>query len=244
MAGGNGSRSVKLTVYIPTYRRTELDACLASIVPQLTDEVELVISDNDPNGFAKPIAQRYPQAIYTRRRFNIEGDPNVLRGLACGSGEYIWVFGDDDTMLPGTIEQVLPMLVGVDRIIHWSPNAKEVGAGFIGSMPDYIQSLKDKSILVASTLITANVWRRKAMNIAAGLEMVDTKYPLFWAGLGCQNVRVMTNPTITVGHILQNPFRFFGEVMEEYLNALTDAHKLPRISLHNALSWNFVNVSK
>lgn len=244
MASGNRSGDLKLTIYIPTYRRAELADCLSSIIPQLTEQVELIVSDNDQDGFAKNIVGAHPEAVYTKRHFNIEGDPNVLRGLACGTGEYVWVFGDDDTMLPGTIERLLPVLDGTDRIIHWSSNAKETNAGFSGTIRDYVCSLEDKSILVASTLITANVWRRKAMNISVGLEKVDTKYPLFWAGLGCQTVRVMDKPTITVGHVHINVFGFFNNVIEEYLNALTHQHQLPAIPLGDALHWNFVNVSK
>lgn len=235
---------MKLTIYVPTYRRTELDACLASIVGQLVDGVELMVSDNDPNGSGKEVASRYPQVRYSKRYFNIEGDPNVVRGLACGSGEYIWVFGDDDTMLPGTIKTLMPMLDGVDRIIHWSPNSKETGAGFSGSMPDYINSLDDKSILVASTLITANVWRREAMDIALGLEKVDTKYPLFWAGLRAKTVKVMDRPTITVGYVHTNVFGFFNKVIDEYLTALCSVNNVPPIELFDGLRWNFVNVSK
>jgi glycosyltransferase involved in cell wall biosynthesis len=235
---------MKLTIYIPTYRRSELAACLESIAPQLTNEVELIVSDNDPQQFAKNISLRYPQAQYSNRHYNIEGDPNVLRGLVCGSGEYVWVFGDDDTMLPGTIETLLPMLDGVDRIIHWSANAGKTGAGFNGAMSDYITSLTDKSILVASTLTTANVWRRAAMNVALGLNKVDTKYPLFWAGLTCETVKVMSNPTITVGHVHRNVFGFFNEVIDDYLQSLLAYHNVPAIPLVDALHWNFVNVSQ
>ncbi len=234
---------MKLTIYIPTFRRVELEACLESIIPQLVEGVEVIISDNDPDGFAKEIASKYPRAKYTRRYFNIEGDPNVVRGLACGSGEYVWVFGDDDTMLPGTIKALIPMLDGVDRVIHWSPNSLETNPGFHGQMSDYIQSLDDKSILVASTLITANVWRRAVMNIPLGLEKVDTKYPLFWAGLGCETVKVMPHPTITVGHVHTNVFGFFNKVIDEYLKALMAHHKLPKINVLSAMRWNFVNVS-
>jgi glycosyltransferase involved in cell wall biosynthesis len=231
-----------LTIYIPTYKRVELADCLQSIVPQLTDQVEVIVSDND--GSAKEIVSRFPKVTYTRRYFNIEGDPNVVRGLVCGTGEYVWVFGDDDTMLPGTIKQLLPMLNGVDRVIHWSPNSKEVNAGFFGPMPDYIKTLEDKSILVASTLITANVWRRAAMDVASGLRMVDTKYPLFWAGLNTKTVKIMPVPTITVGYVHTNVFGFFNKVIDQYLKALMDANGLPHIDLFDALRWNFVNVSK
>jgi hypothetical protein len=232
---------VKLTIYIPTFQRTEIRDCIQSIIPELRPEVEVIISDND--GFAKNLVPSHPRIKYTKRLFNIEGDPNVLRGLVCGTGEYVWVFGDDDTMLPGTMDALLPMLDGVDRVIHWSPNAGEVNPGFDGTMAGYIASLSDQSILVASTLITANVWKRNAMNVALGLEKVDTKYPLFWAGLQTQTIKVMPQPTITVGYVHQNRFDFFGDVMREYLAALAQTHGFGEGYLGNAFNWNFVKVS-
>lgn len=235
---------MKLTIYIPTFKRVELRECLNSIYPQLVEGVELIVSDNDPDGSAKYVKDEYPKAKYSRRYFNLGGDTNVLRGLCSGDGQYVWVVGDDDTLLPGSIQKVLPMLNGVDRIIQWSPNAKEVGAGFAGSMRDYICGLSDKSILVASTLITANVWRRDSMNINLGLTKVDTKYPLFWAGLHNQTVAVMQQPTITVGHIHTNVFGFFNKVIDEYVGSLFDVHGLDRLPLHEFLKWNFVNISK
>jgi glycosyltransferase involved in cell wall biosynthesis len=232
---------MKLTIYIPTFKRQEIEHCLGSIVPQLVDGVEVLVSDND--GFAEQIVRRFPQVQYTKQRFNIEGDQNVLRGVACGTGEYIWVFGDDDTMLPGTIDRLLPMLDGVDRIIHWSQNAKEVSPGFAGSMASYIDQLGDKSILVASTLITANVWRRDIMDLAKGLRTIDTKYPLLWAGVDAKTVKVMPHPTITVGYVHQNRFDFFAEVMTDYILGLQEATGCKPFPPRGAFGWNFVNVS-
>lgn len=191
---------------------------------------------------AENIIPSHPQIRYTKRFFNIEGDPNVLRGLVCGTGEYVWIFGDDDRMLPGTMDTLLPMLDGVDRIIHWSENAGEVNPGFTGTTAEYISSLEDKSVLVASTLITANVWRRNTMNVHSGLEKVDTKYPLFWAGLHAATIKVMPKPSIVVGCDHQNQFDFFGTVMMDYLDALARAHGIDVGSIGHAFKWNFVNV--
>ena len=98
---------MKLTIYIPTFKRAELRDCLNSICPQLIDGVELIVSDNDPDGSAKYVKDEYPKARYERRYFNLGGDVNVLRGLLSGSGEYVWVVGDDDTLLPGAVKSVL-----------------------------------------------------------------------------------------------------------------------------------------
>lgn len=236
---------MRLTIYIPTYQRHELADCLASIVPQLTQQVELIVSDNDPNGYAKPIVQKFPQAKYTRRYKNIDGDPNILRGLTQGTGEYVWIVGDDDELMPDAIRTLLPMLDGVDRVLHWSPNSKEVNPGFVGTVAEYIGSLSDKSVLTASTLITASVWRRAAMNLAAGVDKLDTRYPLAWASLKMATIKVMPKPSIIVGHERGDNFvPYFGKVINEYLVALSSYHRMPQITFEQACHWNFVSVSR
>jgi glycosyltransferase involved in cell wall biosynthesis len=236
---------VLLTIYIPTFNRLDIGPCLESIVPQLVDGVELIVSDNDPNGFAESFARKFPQVQYSKRLKNIDGDPNVFRGVTQGSGKYVWVFGDDDTMLPKTIEMLLPMLDGVGRVLHWTPNSREVNAGFSGKMCDYMNSLDDKSILVASTTITSTVWRRDAMNLDLGLNKLDTRYPLAWAGLGIDTIKVMPVPTITVGYIHQdNYFTYFPLVMDEYIRAWSNAVGAKPIDFSSqANKWNFVSVS-
>jgi glycosyltransferase involved in cell wall biosynthesis len=236
---------VLLTIYIPTFKRLDIGPCLESIVPQLVDGVELIVSDNDPDGFAEPFVKRFPQVQYSKRLKNIDGDPNVFRGVTQGSGKYVWVFGDDDTMLPGTIEMLLPMLDGVGRVLHWTPNSREVNAGFSGKLCDYMNSLGDKSILVASTTITSTVWRRDAMNLSSGLNKLDTRYPLAWAGLTIDTIKVMPVPTITVGYIHQdNYFTYFPLVMDEYIRAWSNTVGANPIDFSSqANGWNFVSVS-
>jgi len=115
-----------LTIYVPTFNRPDIEPCLASIVPQLVDGVELIVSDNDPDGYAEQFVKQYPQVQYSKRLKNIDGDPNVFRGVTQGTGKYVWVFGDDDTMFPGTVDALLPMLDGVDRVLHYTVKSGEV----------------------------------------------------------------------------------------------------------------------
>jgi glycosyltransferase involved in cell wall biosynthesis len=232
-----------LTIYVPTFNRPDIGPCLASIVPQLVDGVELIVSDNDPDGYAEQFVKQYPQVQYSKRLKNIDGDPNVFRGVTQGSGKYVWVFGDDDTMFPGTVDALLPMLDGVDRVLHWTPNSREVNAGFSGKLCDYMNSLNDKSILVASTTITSTVWRRDAMNVSLGLDKLDTRYPLAWAGLCMQTIKVMPTPTLTIGAIYRdNVFPYFETVMDEYLQAWSLAVGANWIGFKQANRWNFVSV--
>ena len=232
-----------LTIYVPTFNRPDIGLCLASIVPQLVDGVELVVSDNDPDGYAEQFVKQYPQVQYSKRLKNIDGDPNILRGITQGIGKYVWVFGDDDIMLPGTVEVLLPMLDGVDRVLHYTAKSGEVIPGFCGLIKDYMNSLHDKSVLTASTTITSTVWRRDAMDIGLGLAKIDTRYPLAWAGLCMKTIKVMPAPTLTIGAIYRdNVFSYFETVIDEYLQAWSLTVGANRIGFKQANKWNFVNV--
>ena len=153
------------------------------------------------------------------------------------------MFGDDDIMLPGTVEVLLPMLDGVDRVLHYTAKSGEVIPGFCGLIKDYMNSLHDKSVLTASTTITSTVWRRDAMNVGLGLAKLDTRYPLAWAGLCMVTIKVMPKPTIIVGRIhCDNRFSYFGLVIDEYLQAWSTAVGVEKIGFMKARKWNFVSV--
>ena len=165
-----------LTIYIPTYRRESVVHCVESIISQMTDQVELIISDNDEDGFAGNLLYPYSQYIteYSVRKQNIGCDGNCLYGITSGSGEYVWVIGDDDALLPGAIETILPMLNGVDRVMQFAPYSGEVVSGFSGTMAELINLLNDKSFLVAATLASMNIWRRDVMDYKIGVKNLDS----------------------------------------------------------------------
>ncbi|CAB4146039.1 Glyco_tranf_GTA_type domain containing protein, partial [uncultured Caudovirales phage] len=52
-----------LTIYIPTYRRDSLDGCLDSIIYQSNSNIEIIISDNDQDGYARGIAHKYKNYV-------------------------------------------------------------------------------------------------------------------------------------------------------------------------------------
>jgi hypothetical protein len=105
---------------------------------------------------------------YSRRATNIGGDANILRGATAGTGEYVWVIGDDDVLLPGAIAETLRMIDAdrPDRIIHFTPEAAGlVPRGHTGTMGTLIDTLgDDASLLIAATLISANVYRRASLD--------------------------------------------------------------------------------
>jgi len=233
---------MRLTVYVPTFQRPELRACLDSILPQLTEDCNLVVSDNDPDKSARPYCQDH-RIVYSSNHINVGADGNCLRGITAAAGEYLWVFGDDDIMLPGAIEATLGMLRGQDRIIHVGDRHGETSFGFDGTTAEWIDSLQDKSMVVASTLCSLNVWRVAALSAHDGIRGLDTRNVLCWAGLGTATVTVADRPFVRVGRGHPYPFPEFGVSMDRYLLAYRNRCGCrSRFTMRNANNWNYTNV--
>jgi abequosyltransferase len=96
----------KLSICIPTYNRSKcLKECLDSILLSATgyeNQIEIVISDNASTDDTKVIIDRfvntYPNIRYFRNDRNIGPDRNLYKVAELATGEYIWIFGDDDKM--------------------------------------------------------------------------------------------------------------------------------------------------
>ena len=243
--------AIDLTIYIPTYRRRELDDCLTSLIPQLSPSCELIVSDNDPDRFAESTVARHAayaqhlSVVYSHRRQNVGCAANIIRGLTEGSGRYLWIVGDDDRILPGSVTRVLQLLDGADRILLYTKRAREVLPGFRGTTKEWLEALRDKSAVTASTLITSGVWRRDCLDLSLGLQKMDTQYPLAWASLPARSISVCNEPGIAVNTTnTENSVPYFPEVITEWLEALCFANETRRLSFEETNHWNFVNVEQ
>lgn len=230
-----------LTIYIPTYQRPDsLNQLLSVVAPQITDGVEIIVSDND--GDAAPIVARYSHVQYIKRWQNIGCDGNCLAGLSEGSGEYVWVLGDDDLPSGDAVEYILGELGIVDRLILTAERSGEYPAGFLGTMTDLYHQLTDKSFLVASTLCSMNVWRYGAMDAVLGLRHLDSRNVLAWAGLNCNTVKVADRPTMTVNRTNLTSFNGWASTMNQYVLSLCSAIGVQPASLRAFNKWNYTNV--
>ncbi|SEC35694.1 glycosyltransferase family 2 protein [Terriglobus roseus] len=106
-----------LTIAIPTYNRAvELKMLLEYLAPQLTNrrEVELLIFDNASPDDTQQVVEAYLKAglqcSYIRRPENVGPDGNFLDCYGQAKGKFVWVFGDDDVIFPGSIERILQVL--------------------------------------------------------------------------------------------------------------------------------------
>ena len=235
----------RLSIYIPTFRRPELANLLQSLAPQLRSDVEVIISDND--GSAAGIVQEQLADVscrvdYSTRRNNIGGDANIMRAYEVAEADWVWILGDDDQLLPGAVDQILQHLDDpVDRLILLSDRSPRTAEGFAG--PASQLAKVDPALLIAATLISANVVRKSAIDTKLGWSQLETSYPHAWSWTTCQSIAVLP-PCIVVGRdhcdemdgAKVPPRNQWQETYLELLAAM-DAN----VPLPNALAWNFIN---
>jgi hypothetical protein len=242
---------VHLTIYIPTYKRESLADLLAALAPQLTPEVEVIISDNDPNGMGLAIvkdalADAPCYVHYSQRVENIGGSANIARGYTAGRGDWLWIMGDDDSVLPGAVANVLEAINSddLDRLILLSREAPSESAGMLGTMAELAEV--DPGLPIAATLISANVLRRSALDVAKAEEHVGTMYGHSWAATSCHRVKVLASPAITVGGDHAGQFardaHFAGDIVAVWSDLLRDGYGItPTV---DSFSWNYVSVQQ
>ena len=108
-----------LSIVVPTfYRSEELVLAVSSLAEQLTDglehKVEILITDNasgpDTVSKIKHMAQQYPTVSYLLHKRDEGPFFQFFAAPWRARGEYTWVFGSDDLLLPGGIAYVVDIL--------------------------------------------------------------------------------------------------------------------------------------
>lgn len=103
-----------LTIAVPTYNRA---GCLRELVSGLSDQlqnesrVELIISDNASPDETTAVVQEFVarglRVRYIRNTQNIGPDANFLQCFEQARGKYVWLFSDDDLIVPGGLAKIL-----------------------------------------------------------------------------------------------------------------------------------------
>ena len=99
-----------LTVAIPTYnRRKQIQQQVRAILPQLTDEVELMIIDNHSPYDIKALfsLEELSKMKIVVNAVNIGMSANYARCLEYPDTQWVWTLSDDDMVLPNAVNTVL-----------------------------------------------------------------------------------------------------------------------------------------
>lgn len=104
---------IDLSICIPTYNRSVyLENCLNSIkLANKTSnlQVEVCVSDNCSKESIEPIIRRYDKDInikYNKNSKNMGMGKNILKAVSMAKGEFCWLLGNDDLVLPDTFKKI------------------------------------------------------------------------------------------------------------------------------------------
>ena len=127
----------KLSICIPTFNRLRcLESCLESISVSnkyYNFDFEVCISDNNPNGNAKSIVDKYNKKFiinYQCNNSNIGLGKNICESVLMASGEFIWILGNDDMLLPHTFEK-LQELLDIPNIDYFYINSINLNSNLV-----------------------------------------------------------------------------------------------------------------
>jgi abequosyltransferase len=101
-----------LSICIATYNRAGyIGETLESIIPQITDEVEIVIVDGASTDATGSVVKGYAEVCRQIRYIRLPSkggvDQDYCKAVELAEGEYCWLFPDDDLLKPGAISTVL-----------------------------------------------------------------------------------------------------------------------------------------
>ena len=110
---------IKISVCIPTYNRPkDLKRCLGLIIPQLTDECELIIRDDSDSDDSQDVIKELVNNTANKANFEFSYFKGSKIGLDLANifllehaqGEFVWWFSDDDEMKDGAIDHLLRII--------------------------------------------------------------------------------------------------------------------------------------
>lgn len=113
------SSELLLTIAIPTFNRRKylketLDVFVPIILSEGNSNCEIFVSDNSSDDNTKQLlveyAQKYSFIRYHFNEENVGADKNILLVLNNSNGKYVWLFGDDDLPVNGSVKNVLNII--------------------------------------------------------------------------------------------------------------------------------------
>lgn len=134
---------MKLSICIPTYNRAaHLANCLQSVYVATRDlqeeDVEVCVSDNASTDATKEVVSQCEIKVpltYHRNDQNLGIPRNFLNVVNMARGEFVWLIGDDDLLLPDSLVRVLELMKKHSTVDFFYVNAFHLTTDYVWSCP-------------------------------------------------------------------------------------------------------------
>lgn len=133
---------MKLSICIPTYNRAEhLKNCLNSIVlcrSQSELEFQVCVSDNCSGDGTEAVVRHAQSSIeikYHRNSSNLGIPRNFLNVVSMADGEFVWLIGDDDLLMPNAIVELYKLIDEHPNVDFFYVNSYCLSTEFLKDFP-------------------------------------------------------------------------------------------------------------
>jgi glycosyltransferase involved in cell wall biosynthesis len=133
---------VRISICIPTYNRAfHLNNCLHSIISnksRLLIDFEICVSDNCSTDETEKVVRRAQQSIdikYNKNTKNLGVSRNFLNVVGMAQGEFVWLLGDDDLLMPYALERLNDLISQHPNVDFFYVNAYSMEMKFVYSFP-------------------------------------------------------------------------------------------------------------
>ena len=128
----------KLSICIPTYNRSRyLLNCLNSIsIAKKSSNLdfEVCVSDNNSDEKILPIIKSFRKKfriIFKRNNKNIGIAKNIIKSVSMAKGQYVWIFGNDDLVLPNTFKSLQKLFMQNSSVDFFYINTYNIEDEFV-----------------------------------------------------------------------------------------------------------------
>jgi len=133
---------MKISVCIPTYNRaSSLENCLNSIYLNSdlnTISYEVCISDNNSNDSTQEIISSFKDKLEIKSHLfdrNYGRVQNYLKVVEIATGDFIWLIGDDDLLLPTALKEIYNLIITNKDIDFFYINSYSLDSQFLNEYP-------------------------------------------------------------------------------------------------------------
>lgn len=207
----------KLSICIATYNRADfIGETLKSIIPQLNDEVEVVIADGastDSTSFVvNQIAKDYQQIRYILLPSKGGVDQDYCKAVEFAEAEMCWLFTDDDLIKPGAINRLLHEISKGYSLIVVNAEVKNVDftktlqknqikiesdrVFYSGELDNLFQCVIPYVSFIGAVVINKKLWLERDKEIFFGTEFIHVGVIFQKPVPG--NTLVIAEPLITI----------------------------------------------
>lgn len=162
---------MKLSFAIPTYNRaTLLKKTIENIAEQIGEnqDIDIVISDNASTDNTKDLIEelqlKYPYIKYFKNETNLGMDKNFDNAVIKATGEYVWLFGDDDLLVEGALPKVLNITNKYQNLaliyINWSKRPFLRQDTFCNTADEFLSIAEIGATFISSIIFKRELWQK------------------------------------------------------------------------------------